>query len=1004
LNAATGLRLPATLVFDYPTPTVLAEFVRDEVTGRGQQPTGMANPTSTSTVTASANEPIAIVGMACRYPGGVTTPDQLWDLVASGGDGISNFPTDRGWDLEALFDVDSGKAGTSYAREGGFLHDAADFDPAFFGISPREALAMDPQQRLLLETSWEAIERAGIDPGSLRGSKTGVFAGVMYHDYATRLMASGEDLRSLEGYIGNGTSGSVLSGRVSYVFGFEGPAVTVDTACSSSLVATHLAVQALRSGETSLALAGGVTVMAHPSLFSEFSRQNGLAANGRCKSFADAADGAGFSEGVGMVLLERLSDARRNGHQVLAVVRGSAVNQDGASNGLTAPNGPSQQRVIRQALANAGLSATDVDVVEAHGTGTSLGDPIEAQALLATYGQERDAERPLWLGSVKSNIGHTQAAAGVAGIIKMVQAMRHAVLPRTLHVDAPSTHVDWSVGAVELLTEDRTWEATGRKRRAAVSSFGISGTNAHLIVEQAPADAAAEPSHPETAPDAAGFATWIVSAPSEAGLRAQARRLGSYLAERPELSPADVGFSLATTRAGFEHRAVVVGTDRETLMAGLATVADGRPGAGVACGQARATGGRVGYLFSGQGAQRLGMGRELYARFPVFAEAFDAVVGELERALGSSLRRVVWGEDEVELNRTVHAQAGLFAVEVALFRLLESFGVVPDVLIGHSVGELVAAHVAGVLSLADACSLVAARGRLMQALPEGGAMLAVQAREEEIAGLLSESVSLAAVNGPESVVVSGDADAVDVVRDWAETNGRKSSRLRVSHAFHSHRMDGMLAEFASVAESLAYEAPRIPVISTLTGAVASGDEVCSAAYWVRQVREAVRFADAVRAAADSGVSRFVEVGPDGVLTALAAATVAESEAAAVCIATQRADRDPEHAFVTGLAELHVHGCRVDVAALTAGGRRVELPTYAFQRERYWPRAGARLSGDVRGLGLGSAGHPLLGAAVALADSDRVLLTGRLSLSSHPWLADHAVLGSVVLPGTAFVEL
>ncbi|MEU9118122.1 SDR family NAD(P)-dependent oxidoreductase, partial [Streptomyces sp. NPDC048483] len=985
LNAATGLRLPATLVFDYPTPTSLAEFVLSEVTGREQR-VGTVDPVGS--VASTSNEPIAIVGMACRYPGGVTTPEQLWQLVASEGDGVAGFPTDRGWDLDALFDVASGKAGTSYAREGGFLYDAADFDPAFFGISPREALAMDPQQRLLLETSWEAVERAGIDPGTLRGSKTGVFAGVMYHDYATRLMTSGEDLRSLEGYIGNGTSGSVMSGRVSYVFGFEGPAVTVDTACSSSLVATHLAVQALRSGECSLALAGGVTVMAHPSLFSEFSRQNGLASDGRCKSFADAADGAGFSEGVGVLLVERLSDARRNGHPVLAVLSGTAVNQDGASNGLTAPNGPSQQRVIRQALANARLSGADVDVVEAHGTGTTLGDPIEAQALLATYGQGRDEDRPLWLGSIKSNIGHTQAAAGVAGIIKMVEAMRHGVLPKTLHVDEPSSHVDWSTGAVELLTAPRPWTAGDAPRRAAVSSFGISGTNAHVIVEQA--TPVAELSRPEAVVPAGGPVPWVVSARSEAGLRAQARRLGAFVVGRPELSPVDVGFSLAVTRASFDHRAAVVGSDREALLAGLGALADGESAAGVVRGEVAAGDGRVGVLFSGQGAQRLGMGRELYDRFPVFADAFDAVCGELERALGSSVRGVVWGEDRDALNQTVNAQAGLFAVEVSLFRLLESFGVAPDVLIGHSVGELAAVHVAGVLSLEDACTLVAARGRLMQALPEGGAMLAVQAREEEVVPLLGEAVSLAAVNGPESVVVSGDVDAVEAVREWAKRQGRKTNRLRVSHAFHSHRMDGMLEEFARVAEQLTYGAPQIPVISTLTGEAASEEELCSPAYWVRQVREAVRFADAVRAAAGQGVTRFVEAGPDSVLAALASTILAEDETDHISVATQRADRDAEHTLIAALAHLHVHGVGVELRQLFVGNRRVELPTYAFERERFWPRSGGWRAGDVRGLGLSSTGHPLLGAAVTLADSDQVVLTGRLSLSSHPWLADHVV--------------
>ncbi|MGW1224839.1 type I polyketide synthase [Streptomyces sp. NPDC002530] len=936
---------------------------------------------------AKDTEPVAIVGMSCRLPGGVTSPDELWQLVADGTDAVSEFPTDRGWDLAALYDPDPDRPGTCYSTQGGFLHEAAEFDAELFGMSPREALATDPQQRLLLEASWEALERGGINPVSLRGSRTGVYVGVMYNDYGGRVRQAP---RGLEGYIGNGSSPSIASGRIAYTLGLEGPAVTLDTACSSSLVALHLACQSLRSGEADLALAGGVTVMSTPVTFVQFSRHRGLAPDGRCKSFDDGADGTGWSEGVGLLALERLSDARRNGHPVLAVIRGSAINQDGASSGLTAPNGPSQQRVIRQALASAGLTPADVDAVEAHGTGTKLGDPIEAQALIATYGKDRPEDRPLWLGSLKSNIGHAQAAAGVAGVIKMVQAIRHGSLPRTLHVTAPSRHVDWSAGRVRLLTEPRPWTATDRPRRAGVSAFGVSGTNAHLIVEQAPEeepapapqDAAGSDIPPRTLP----VIPWVVSAKTAEGLTAQARALLPGVTGH---HPRDVGHALAVTRAALERRAVVVGTGPQDLTAALTALADGDTTApGVLTGQP--LDGPVAFMFSGQGSQRVGMGRELYAAYPVFARALDEICAHYDTGTGTPLKTVMF-EDTGLLDRTEYTQPALFALEVALFRLLESWGVRPDHLIGHSIGELAAAHAAGALSLADACRLVAARARLMQALPGGGAMLAVRATEAEVGGLLGPRVSIAAINAADSVVLSGDED--EVARVAGELTGRDTRRLTVSHAFHSAHMDGMLEEFRAVARTVEHHRPAVPVVSNLTGRPV---EEFTADHWVRHVRDAVRFADGIDHLHTLGTRRFVELGPDG---PLCAAVAGDRTAQALVRPLLRRDRPEAETLTETVARLWAGGVPVDWAAFYdgTGTHRPTLPTYAFQRRRFWLDAPYPQRDT-------SAGHPVLAAGTERADADGHVFTGELSVATHPWLADHRVADRILVPGTAFLEL
>ncbi|HWI96729.1 MAG TPA: SDR family NAD(P)-dependent oxidoreductase, partial [Solirubrobacterales bacterium] len=992
LGASTGLQLAPTIVFDYPNATALAGYLLAEVSASGDS-------REVAVRSQASDEPIAIVGMSCRYPGGIDSPDGLWRLVSAGVDAVSEFPTDRGWDLQRLYNPDPEHLGTSYTREGGFLAAAGDFDAEFFGIAPREAAASDPQQRLLLEAVWETLEDAGIDPGALRGSQTGVFAGVMYHDYGS----------AQEG-LAPGVSSSLISGRVAYTLGLEGPAMTIDTACSSSLVAMHLAAQALRGGECSLALAGGVTVLATPNVFTEFSRQRGLAPDGRCKSFSDSADGVGWGEGVGVLALERLSDAEANGHPILATIRGSAVNQDGASNGLTAPNGPSQERVIRQALANARLTPQDIDAVEAHGTGTTLGDPIEAGALLATYGQDR--ERPLKLGTVKSNLGHTQAAAGVAGVIKTVMAMREGVLPKTLHVDQPSSKVDWEAGAVELLREPEAWEANGHPRRAAVSSFGISGTNAHLILEEAPASpvtsGGTDPGVSSEDPAIPGPVALALSAKSEPALRQSAERLAAHLRANPGLDPTDVAYSLLTSRASFKQRAVALGGDRERLLAALDAIARDDEGDGVVRGIARVEQ-RAAFLFAGQGAQHAGMALQLLDSSPAFARRIEECEQELAPFVDWSLGEVLRDEAGEWLNRLDVVQPALFAVMVSLAGLWRDHGVEPAVVVGHSQGEIAAAHVAGGLSLGDAARVIALRGKAMAKIAGEGGMLSVSLPAAALVERLApfgERLSLAAINGPASLVVSGEPDALAQLRASCEEEDVRTQPIAVDYAAHSSQIEALEAELLEAFAPISPQSGSIPFHSTVSGELLDTAEL-GPEYWYRNLRQTVLLEPVLRSLLQGGRRAFIEIGPHPVLGFGLQETiddVLDDEEATVLGSLRRDDGGPER-FLRSLAEAHSRGVELDWETFFAGrgAKAVKLPSYPFQRKRYWHDL-SNGSGDPATIGQSPSDHPLLGASLELASGEQTLLTGRLSLATHPWLADHALGGTAIFPGTGFVEL
>ncbi|MGW1194187.1 type I polyketide synthase, partial [Streptomyces sp. NPDC002559] len=1003
LSAETGLTLPSTLAFDHPTPTAVAGLLLEKfaLSDRPRtSPTRMVRKTP-----AAESDPIAIVSMACRLPGGIDTPEAFWDLLVSGGDAVGGLP--ERWRGLDLFDPDPESVGKSYAREGGFIDDVEGFDASFFGISPREALSMDPQQRLVLEASWEALERAGIRPDALTGSNTGVYLGAMTSDYGHQ----GHDLDALDGYTSTGYASSVVSGRVSYALGLQGPAVTVDTACSSSLVAMHLAATALRQGECELALVGGATVMNTPALFVEFSRLKGMAPDGRCKSFSAQADGAGWAEGVGILVLKRLSAAERDGDRVLAVLRGSAVNQDGRSQGLTAPNGPSQQRVVQAALEASYLAPADIDAIEAHGTGTSLGDPIEAGALGEVFGPGREAGRPVWLGSSKSNIGHAQAAAGVVGVMKMVLALQHETLPKTLYVDEPSPHIEWDGSGLRLLDEARPWvRDTARPRRAGVSSFGLSGTNAHVVIEEPPAVESAESAEVSGGPVPVPV---VVSGRDEAALRGQAGRWASWLSDlsgREEVRLVDVAVTAARHRSHFESRASVVASDAAGLVEALEALAEGRSHDAVVTGDAHERG-KIVFVYPGQGSQWVGMGRELLDSSEVFAASVDACDAALLPFTGWSVREVLAGEegDHPPFDRVDVVQPALFAMGVALSALWRSLGVEPAAVVGHSQGEVVAAVVSGALTLEQGAQIVAQRSKAVLACAGQGGMALIErpvAVVEDFLAPYGDALSVAAVNTAGSTIISGRADAIEQIVTELQERDVYARKINVDYASHNAQMDPLLPDLATGFEGLAPHRADLAFYSTVTGEVSDGTDL-DGTYWCRNLREPVRFDRALNRLLDDGHTVFVEISAHPVLSM--PLTDGSAERGGIVVGSLARDHGTTAQLLRNLGLLHVQGHQLDWNQALGTDPNVgknplpDLPTYAFQHEHYWLET-SKTSGDVRSVGLDASGHPWLGAVTALADGEGHLLTGRLSLADQPWLAEHAAFGTVLVPGTGLLEL
>ncbi len=1006
LERAVGKELPATLAMDYPRITDVANFLINDVLSLSAPAAAQAVPVAApvTQTTGRTDEPIAIVAVACRFPG-APDPESYWELLSGGVDAIREIPDDR-FDVDEYYDPDPEAPGKIYTRYGGYLDKIDGFDPEFFGISPREAVWMDPQQRLMLEIAWEGLERAGYSPAGLRGSRTGVFVGVAANEYSQLLNAN--SVETIEAHFITGNALNVIAGRVAFALGLEGPAMAVDTACSASLVAVHQACQALHSGDCDMALAGGVNVLVSPASIVATARARMLAADGRCKTFDARANGYARSEGCGILVLKRLSDAERDGDQICAVIRGSAVNQDGASSGLTVPNGGAQQRLIAATLARAGLVGGDVDYLEAHGTGTSLGDPIEVQAAAAAYGVGRDPNRPLLIGSVKTNIGHLESAAGIAGLIKVVLSLQHGVLPQILHFENPSPHIPWDSLPVRVVDKPIPWHANGRPRRAGTSSFGFSGTNAHVLIEEAPpATAVAQDVSPgDTAEPESGHDLVNVlplSARSPQALAALAQRYAGWLDQHPDVDIADVCFTAAVGRSHFEHRAALVVESVEGARELLHGLAENRLGPGAMrgeCGDPPKTA----WLFTGQGSQYPGMARELFDTEPVFAETVrrcaEAVDGMLPRPLLEVLFDTSSDAGET-LRHTSFAQPALFAVEMGLARLWQSWGIEPDVVLGHSVGQYAAACVAGVFSLEDGARLIAERGRLFGSLPEGGRMVAVFADAQRVERAAEEfpHISVAAYNGPNTVLSGPGADLEDIVAKLS-ADGMRCTWLDTSHAFHSELLEPVLDEFESYAKGFEFAVPTMPLVCNRTGALLTAETPLDAQYWRRHSRQPVQFAESVRTVAALGCSVLMEIGPQPVLTNAAAQAWPDSSPAPRAIVCLRKDADARRQMAEALAGGYVSGHRPAFAALYHRPRhKLALPTYAFQRRRFWPK-----NADIRGIdGQGAAGSGILGSAKDLASGDTVY-TSRWSVNTQPWLAHHVIYGTVVVPGATYATM